>query len=325
MEKSQNKYTSIGKNNTYDKNLTSLNERNVDWFYSIQRSFKDGKSQKTINDGLWLLLWEEKDQLLYNKEALWLTKKQGKRRWENILKTTRNNIADVLVWADFKKPWHNISIIQWDFFENKNQKNSWVYNIWYTDTLLVDNPFKDSKAKSVVLWGAVWDCPAISSFYKEGKKEVMWLTHAWYAGLKNQVVEQLIDAYKTLVWRDKINEIFFDISPLAGINYEFEEKLLLKLFKDTFEKYDIDYIQDSIYKLNEKNKSRWYFIIWKLLERIFLENWIEKEQLNFHQDYTTSYNNKWPSYRLHTLSTQWLFNWKIIPNSRMWIFNIIRK
>jgi len=30
MEKSQNKYTSIGKNNTYDKNLTSLNERNVD-------------------------------------------------------------------------------------------------------------------------------------------------------------------------------------------------------------------------------------------------------------------------------------------------------
>jgi len=42
----------------------------------------------------------------------------------------------------------------------------------------------------------------------------------------------------------------------------------------------------------------------KLLERILLENGIEKKQLNFHPDDTTSYDNKWPSYRLHTLSKQ---------------------
>jgi len=316
--------------NRINKDLITLKEKNIDWFYSIKKWFKYGIIQETINDGLGILLWKEKDNLLYNKEALWLNKEQQEERWQNILENTRKNIANILVWADFKQPWQNIKIIQWNKLgENiqnlKDWKIEWVYNIWYTDNLLLEDPFKNSNIKSVALWGAVWDCANISSFYKGNEKEIMWISHAWYAGLKNQVVEQLIDSYKSLIWRENIKKIIFDISPLAGINYEFEEEVLLKLFKNFFKKYDIDHIQDNIYKPYKNNTGKWYFMTGKLLERILLENGIEKKQLNFHPDDTTSYDNKWPSYRLHTLSKQWLYDWKNIPNSRMWVFNILRK
>ena len=315
------KKTEIWKENI-NKNIIQLKEKNVDWFYSKERTFKDHIVQETIFDGLWLLLWKEKDSLLYNKEALWLTEEEWGNRWKNILENTRENIADILIWVDFKKPERNIVITKWQYLE---WKGKWLYDVWYTDNLLVEDPFKNSEFESIALWGAVWDCAWITSFYKWNEKEIIWITHAWYTWLKNKVVEQLIDAYKTFAWRENIKNVFFDVSPTAWINYEFEKDYLLKIFKDTFKEYDIDYIQDEIFIPYKDNKERWYFMIWKLLKRILLENWIEEEQLNIHQDYTTSVENNWPSYRLHTLSTKWLFNWKIIPNARLWVFNILRK
>lgn len=309
------------------KNIIWENSIEKNWFYSIKREYIDWTIQETINDGLWLLLDKnQKDQLLYNKDALWISEKEKIKRWHNILKTTQKNLADALVWVDFKKPRRNIKIFQWDDFQNLDIPN-WVSEIWFADNILIKNPLKlYNNAKSVALWGAVWDCAWISSFYKDNKTEVIWLTHAWYIGLKNKVIEQLIDSYKTLIWRENIKDIIFDISPLAGINYEFEKEYLLKLFKETFKEYDIDYIKDDIFRPYKHNKKRWYFMIWNLLKRILLENWIKEQQLNFNKDYTTDFNNKWPSYRLHSLSLKWLFQEKkIIPNARLWVFNIIKK
>lgn len=337
--------------------------KDVDWFYSKTTKYDD-VIQKTIYDGLWLLL-ENEDDFLYNKwtikEAEKLTSKDLKindfliKRW-NFIQKKMSDIADVLLWVDFKKPANNIKIYQWnttnsfdvlpikipeDYYDNFNLDNPYEnYNLnpnknidlclkkwdqWYYDNFIIEDPLKIfEKSNSVALAWAVWDCAGINSFYKKGEKQIIWITHAWYHGLKNKVVEQLIDAYKSIIWREEIKKVIFDISPLAGINYEFEEKVLLSLFKEQFKNYDIDHIQDGIFIPYEQDKEKWFFMIWKLLERIFLENGIEKNQLNFHQDYTTSFDNKWPSYRLHTLSKNWIIDIDI-PNSRMWVFNIIMR
>jgi len=308
--------------------LKILKIRNLNEFYSIQREFKSWIIQETINDGVWVLIWNNKDNLLYNKKCIeWLYKKEiEEERLETIIKTIKTSLADILLWVDFTQPWRNIEILKWNIFKNDNIKNQ-IKNRWYLDTLLLENPFEIfNNSKSIAIWSAVWDCAAISSFYIDElwKKQIIWLTHVWYVGLKNWVVEQLIDAYKSIIWRKNLKHIYFDISPLAWENYEFEKEFLLKLFADIFKEYDIDYIQDGIFKPYINTKEKGDFMIWKLLERILLENGIEKKQLNFNNDYTTSFDNSWPSYRLHSLSINWELGWDIIPNSRMWIFNVIR-
>ncbi len=320
-------------NNMWEIKRKEIRTELEDWHYMKETTFSDMTKQQTIYDWIWDFL-DTKDSMLYNKWNVkkWITKQEEEqenyeieKRWQKIEEDMKKNIADIFLWADFKKPSRDIKIIQENELDQVSKENETI-NVWYFDNLIVEsNPSIFKEKNSIAIWWAVWDCAGISSFYKGVNKQIMGITHAWHPGLKNNVVEQLIYAYKTLLWREEFKKVNFDISPLAGINYEFEENILLKLFKKQFREYDIDHIQDWIFIPYYENKEKWFFMIWKLLERIFLENGIEQNQLNFHDENTTLFENKWPSHRLHTLSKNWQIDMKNVPDSRMWVFNIIRK
>jgi hypothetical protein len=302
---------------------SSVRIRNLKSFYSITTETSKIKHQ-VIFDWLWVLLWNSKDNLLYNPIT--------DNSVEKFLVKARWNIADILLWANFGKPSQRLEIINcW----NQNQvyffmhllasvSNQVVHNIWYTDTLIVENPFNylPDTVNSIAIGWAVADCAAICSNWKN---KIIWISHVWRKGIKNQIIEQLIDYYKFSVWENWLNEIKFFISPMAWKNYEFEEKSLIDKLGKIFQKYNIDHIKDEIFIRYANNPKKWTFYMRKLIKRIFLEHQIEPSQIYFHPDDTTDINNVWPSYRLHSLWKKWHLPGSPIYNSRMWVFNVLYK
>ncbi len=295
------------------------------------------------------------------------------KRLEKLLLNLRPVIADLLLWVNFKKPAQNIKIIQNKNDIEPVTLIRWWWNLWYYDNAVIYWTYdlmKELGIKSVALGGAVADCAAICGNYNNG--EIISLTHAGWQWIFNRVIEQLVSAYYLKIWRKALKKVKFDISPTAWVNYEWESKFFdIKFLKDyvkklkeikksysnwdiscidnyyteikklplyeaflsLFEDYDIDPIAEKIFIKDNVNPEKGIFILRKLIERIFVENWVDPEQLNFHPAFTTDLNNRWPSYRIHSMWKNWQIkpdwtkkssNW-VVYDARMGVFNIVRK
>jgi len=296
-------------------------ETSIDGFYAKDRIYWQRATQETIFDGTWQLLKWKKDNLLYNidpnkPEKEWIDELLYKLTW---------NIADVLCGVNFKKP--GKKLFYTDNLELNDKYWAETINVWYLDSYLLIDPLciiKNTDKKSIWIWWAVADCAWIASSYNWLYPwEIIWLTHAWRTWIKNWVIEQLIDFYKKTLWEEKLKFVDFDISPTAGKNYEWDINIFFKVFNNILNKYNIDPIKENIIEIN---KDKWFFYLDRIIKRIFLENWVNLEQLNFHKDYTTSFNNSWPSYRVHSLYKKWIFpSEKVIYDARMWVFNLVYK
>ena len=388
------------KNNFFTKKI----ENKEDGFYHLQnfRKVKNQYSEEIIFDGIWKLI--KNDWLGYNID--WFNengKFKHNKRLQEILNKMNIKIADLLLFANFKKPDNKIINLR---FAYDLEKILWKYpkwdkiNVWYTDTIFIRNLsdfMKDMWINSLALWWAVADCGAIIWISKD--KNAVSITHAWYTWIFNWVLETLIKTFKENPWAS--SEADFYISPMAGVNYEFNNifnpaiieenytkaKKKFEKVKDLYEwkywndwivfyclwnvdwysdsdlivsleimnnkiypetkkkyltakymyelttKYNIDFIKDKIFEPYKNNPEKWIFYLRRLIKRIFLELWVKEENLHFHPDDTTNFDNKWPSYRVHSLwkngiipasATKKAENW-IVYDSRIWAFVVINK
>jgi len=360
-------------------------------------------SEEIIFDWIWKFL--KNDWLWYNldwQDENW--KFKHPERLKHILDNMTTNIADLLLFANFKKPDNKIINLR---FAYDLEKVLWKIprwkkiNVWYTDTLFVRNVsefMKDMWITSLALWWAVADCAAIVWISKD--KNAISITHAGYSWVFNGVLETLIQAFKENPWAR--SEADFYISPMAWVNYEFDnifdsKTITQKYFKikEEFEKvkglyewkygnewiieyfywntithyseyqlitalnklkddlyprikkeylkakymyklvtkYNINFIKEKIFEPYKDNPEKWIFHLRRLIKRIFLELGVKEENLHFHPDDTTSFDNKWPSYRVHTLWKKWIIpasftqkseNW-IVYDSRLGAFLVINK
>lgn len=378
-------------------------EQKDNGFYNLEqlKKAKNTYSENVIFDGIWKLI--ENDWLWYNIDGYNENRKfNHNERLQKVLDTMKVNIADLLLFANFKKPDNKIVDLRYAYDLEKVlwKTPRWnKINVWYTDTLFVRNVsdfMKDMWITSLALGWAVADCAAIIWISKD--KNAISITHAWYAWVFNWVLETLIKTYKENPRSTK--EADFYISPMAWINYEFdnifdpekiekeykEAKKEFEKIKDLYDwkywndgivffyfgkvdwyydnelitaeellkkdyikvekkylktkymyelitKYNIDFIKDKIFEPYKDNPKKWIFHLRRLIKRIFLELWVEEENLHFHPDDTTDFNNKWPSYRVHSLWKKWVIpasatqkskNW-IVYDARMWAFVVINK
>ena len=381
-------------------------ERKTDGFSIIERRWKE-QIQSSVFDWKWTLLKETKDNLLYNID--WIAenwkKLNSQERLKSIWEIAQKNIADLLIWTDFKKPSKNlISIKNTSDLHNYSNKKEENINLWYADNTIIfntQNILKDLWINSLALWWAVADCGWICWNYNNW--EIISISHAWWGWITNWVVEQLIYTYMAELWKKEFQKVQFDFSPMAWINYEWDKDIfdknvenyiqnlnkqyqtLEKEIKDiklniykiknniysqynrknlekqikgykikvdkliisqnelkTFNihqkfikiarEYNIDYMKDKIVE-NSSNTKKVIFFLDRLIKRIFLENWANINQLNFHKENTTDLNNSWPSYRIHSLWKNWIItpnmtlkskDW-IVPDSRLWVFNTVYK
>ncbi len=376
----------------------SLIQRKTDWFSIIERKWEH-TIQSSIFDWKWNLLKEKKDDLLYNIN--WINKNWKEidphKRLETIWKTAQKNIADLLIWTDFKKPSKElVRLTETSDLYDYLQKNNKFINLWYADNTIIFNTpkiLKELWINSLSLWWAVADCGWICWNYNNW--EIISISHAWWGWITNWVIEQLIYTYMAELWKKEFQKVQFDFSPMGWINYEWdknsfdknllnhmkyltkqEEKIVEEIskliydivlenkkiiknynsklnefnilhkkieklteifnlnqkFSKIAEEYNIDYMKDKIVEKSSDPKKVIFFLD-RLIKRIFLENWANIEQLNFHKEQTTDLNNTWPSYRIHTLREKWIIgpdmtlkweNW-IIPDSRLWVFNTVYK
>ena len=151
-----------------------------------------------------------------------------------------------------------------------------------------------------------WD---IDKFYQDYKKLIPKLektledlrldyrygcTEQWYESM-------IINCQKEL--REKINLLERKIS-------------FLKFLKRAKEEYQIDFLKDKIivpYKNHPEDKTKknypnkWHFYLDRLIKVILTKLWVPEENIHFTKDenwnivYTTDLNNKWQSYRIHSL------------------------
>lgn len=325
----------------------------IDGLY-IKETKKWNLTQTTIFDGIWWALRNKKDNLLYNIRVNW---KKNYKRLEDIVENIWYNLSDIIIWVDFTNHSKNKLEINSakDICYTPQQISQNGYTLWEKDNVFIfdtKNILKQACINSLALWWAVADCAGICWNYNNW--EIISLSHVWWQGILNKVLEQLIYTYKAELWNKEIKNVIFDISPTAWINYEWEKNFfdiaylkerekelkekwkqntkefqIISTFLEIFETYNINPLKDNIIKTISKDKV--YFYLDRIIKRIFLENWIDIKQLNFHPDYTTDLNNKWPSYRIHTLWQKGIIeaNWtqkskdNIVYDSRMWIFNII--
>jgi len=83
--------------------------------------------------------------------------------------------------------------------------------------------------------------------------------------------------------------------------------LFLKFLKRAKEEYQIDFIKDKILVPYKNNPEKWDFYLDRLIKAILTKLWVPEKNIHFTKDeswnivYTTDLNNKWQSYRIHSL------------------------
>ena len=305
-----------------------------DWYLENYRNI-NWKRHSIVFDWIWSIIWDEDNNLLYNID--WLNenweKIDSQKRLEEMIKKIQPKLADLLLWIDFKKPAKNLIRItdkeDIECFDDIDQK---AIDLWYFDNaFIIDsrNILNNLWIKSLALWWAVADCAWICWNY--GNWDIISLSHVWWQWLNNWVIEQLIYTYMAELWKKEFSFVDFDFSPMAWDNYSWDREKFFDTFKDKLQEYDINAIKERIFVPYKNDKNKWFFYLDRFIKRIFLENWANLEQLNFSSDYTTSLDNRWPSYRIHSLWKQWIIEsnmtkkWKnnMVPDARMWVFNIV--
>jgi len=285
MKKKENKYNmkiyeeniSIS-NKTYIKNVVvHAQEKLYKVLFSKLPKTKYKRIYETVYDS-WAIF--NHDNLVGNIE--WFNNKYQKinssRRFEEILEKIHKKLWWIVIGANFKKPANNTFVIdnpsisryKIEKITKKLMIKDKFFNIWYNDTIFIKNAndfLKEFNEKSLHLVGAVADCAAIS--WKNYKTNTISLTHAWWQWVVNWVLESLIKEYK-VIWN--LKDSFFDISPMAGKNYEWEKidiewlQKKVKMLRWNYEK-----IQKTLHILSNYRFENKY--VKASLENIFKEYW----------------------------------------------------
>jgi len=213
-------------------------------FYIKERKWKKA-IQSSIFDWKWTLI-KSKYNLLYNIN--WIDENwkeiDSKKRLEQILKEAQRNIADLLIWTNFKKPAKDlITIKSISDLEKYLTNNNKFTNLWYADNTIVFNTpdiLKDLWIDSLALWWAFADCAWVCWNYNNG--EILSISHAWWQWITNWVIEQLIYTYIWKLGKKEFQKVQFDFSPMAWVNYEWD--------KNFFDKNLWEYTQNLDRKIN---------------------------------------------------------------------------
>lgn len=269
----------------------------LDWYFSLE-NYK--LSNAIIFDWIWKVYKEDNE----------LYKISGNiDKLNRIIENSKKKLNALISWVDFTKPDRNLLKIE----KSKDFNN----NLWYQDSVLVYD-IKNIKKDIWPFWlaWAVWDCAAVCYV----SDEMIWISHVWWQWIKNRVIEQVAEVLKEDF---DISKIRVYISPAAWVNYRWKVDDFDKNILDVLKDYKIK--KDKIFKLI--NLNEWDFYLKVLVSLILIKNWFVN--IFMHHDDTTNLKNRWPSYRIYSLSLKKQFlskkmiNWKIY-NSRLWVFNIYR-
>ena len=338
-------------------------EKYTDWL-----SLKQDGSYEIIFDW-WKLfkldnLWWNIDWLDENWKPL-----NKQEKIQQIIDTIHQYTNWLVIFANFKKPANKILKIDGNYpilarhqlekiLKDPTLTTKW-WDIGFYDTIFITNAQRLANYlnKPITLTWAVADCAAITTYNK--KNWSISITHAWRQWIVNGVLESLIETHKDNWF---LKDIQFNLSPLAGINYEWEisklyqnykniipelEKKLddlrtdyyyncitywfrsrvieckkiiknkinslekelsfLKFLERLNEIYQIDLLKEKILVPYKKAPKKWDFYLDRLIKNILLKLWVPEENIHFTKDndwkivYTTDLNNKWQSYRIHSL------------------------
>ena len=206
-------------------------EKYIDWLY-----IKQDWPYQIIFDGKWL--FNSFDNLIcidwFDDEKLQQLNNQ--KRFYQILKNIQKYVGWFVIWVNFKKPANSVFEIDKDILLASSIFGK-ILNVWYEDNVFVINWQKLANELAMpihIVW-AVADCAAICAINK--KTWTISLTHAGWKWIANGVLESLVKRHK-INWQ--LNDVVFNLSPMAGINYEWEldkfnqnyKKLLPKLKND---------------------------------------------------------------------------------------------